>query len=188
MVQLPALCTNPACRYIDANPNAVVIGGDSSRNTFQNVTVQRGCPRCGSDMRVVDGTFSTAGGQLHLDDGPEWTRRTLWEIRTALEYAKDNLHSRPEEARRRVEEISPKLADAIWSGRNAMAIVAYLGLVISTISLIISLRGSSETPPQTPVIVQNVLVVQQREGAPLSEKEIEDIVRDHLESPADGAQ
>ena len=142
-------------------------------------------------MLILDGRFSTKDDVLILEDGPEWTKRSLWEIRTALEYARDNLRSRPDEARRRVEEVSPRLAAAIWeraSGQNAMAITASLALVIGVVGVILALRGSSETPPQTPTIVQNVLVIQQGENAPLTAKEVKDIVRRELDRTETGDQ
>ncbi|MFN7241701.1 MAG: hypothetical protein ACK4M5_00360, partial [Dietzia cercidiphylli] len=137
MVQMPAKCVNPRCGYVDPEPGAIWLEGNVSGSSFIGNAISNGCKKCGSDMLLFEGKFSVREEELILDDGPEWTRRSLWEIRTALEYARDNLHSRPDEARQRVEEISPSLAAVIWdraSGRNAMAIAAYLGLVIGVIS------------------------------------------------------
>lgn len=59
---IPAMCMN--CGFVGTTPPNF-IGGDNATNiTFKDVTIGGGCPRCGGDMKVIDGTYDFTGGVM----------------------------------------------------------------------------------------------------------------------------
>ena len=52
------------CGFLGTTPPNFIGGDNATGITFQNVTIGGGCPRCGGDMKVVDGTYDFAGGVM----------------------------------------------------------------------------------------------------------------------------
>lgn len=109
-------------------PVTMIVGGEGAQISFANCLV--GCPRCGSNAKILDGTYSFLGETVKLLSGPSSTIETLTKIAKAVS---DSVAA-GESAERtfdRVKEFAPWLANLAPIAKNQAVqfIWAALGVI-----------------------------------------------------------
>ena len=110
---------------------------NSTNITLSNITISS-CLRCGGTGRIPDGTYNFTKDTIELLQGPERTVSDLERLAQILREAHERKAS-VEEVKETIQQETPQLstlADLLPRTRNEL--YAFLGLVLSAITLIVS--------------------------------------------------
>lgn len=134
--------------------SGVEIGGlfdipNAKHSTFRNVTAGEACPKCGGDVRLLDGTFDVTDDLISVLTAPRWTWDTLRDLKRDLEWARDNFTRQPDEALSRLRDYSPEAANLVASriaARNGPTPVELISTILAAIAVLLALYQASTTP------------------------------------------
>ena len=166
MSQVPALCGT--CGLIFPSP--IALAPDARDVVLANVTIN--CPRCGGRAAIADGVYNLIGDTLHILVTAPIGRSRLQSLAEALEAARKR-HASTDEVKATINEHVPelqKIADVLPRTRNEL--YAFLGILITVIAILLSLRqpatpeqGKQVTPEQVQAIVDKAVAQAASESA-----------------------
>lgn len=138
-MRVPAVCDN--CGAIFASGIEAI---NSTNITFSNCGAGP-CPACGGMGHIPDGVYNFVGNTIELLSGPARTASELQRLADILRKARKRKASLEEVAREiegEVPELSTLIKDILPKNRSEL--YAFLALILSAISLILSQLASKE--------------------------------------------
>lgn len=138
MPTIPAFCDN--CH----TPFSSGIFVDNCTNLFLGGNKSGPCPNCGSMGTVLEGVFNVFNNVIEVIDASSKSREQLSKYIEFLNgVKKENIDS--ESLKRKIEEDMPELSSiASYLPKTRNELYAFLALLVSLFSLVISLGGKPE--------------------------------------------
>ncbi|QDY99489.1 hypothetical protein FQ775_03380 [Nitratireductor mangrovi] len=130
MAGIPAYCTNRKCGAVFVNN---VINIKHSLNIRLSANFITRCPRCGSEARLVNGTFNERGKGLEFVSGPPLTKAILEHLRDIAQKAQSG-EITPQEAIAEAGKIDSRWARIL---ERALKIGGAVGVFAAIITLYI---------------------------------------------------
>lgn len=159
----------------------VSVGGLIEMNNATNVTLSDNtaggaCPRCGGDVKLIDGTFNVADDVISIVRAPRWSVDTLKQLKIALENARRDLEHGRTDAVQDVAKVSPEsaslIARALRDPATASAIgiisalITAIGVVLAFMSYQLSANAQQDLDQKIREEVSRVLEQEQRRDGP----------------------
>ena len=144
------------------NSTGVTLGGNGTGG---------GCPHCGGDVRLIDGTFNFRAEGIEVLEAPTWSREVIDALRLTLQRIVDE---QPDDPVAEVAQVSPEMARAInkaTSGWDKNSVTMLISILLAVLMGVYQVArdaradDSGATPDEIRQII-NILQDAERSGSP----------------------
>ena len=165
-MRVPAVCDNCGAIF----PSSFEVS--NSTNISFNVCSSGPCPVCGGMGHIPDGVYNFIGNTIEFLSGPKRSINELEQLATLLHRARTSNVSTDALARE-LDESIPELASIKdWLPKTRTELYAFIALLLSTLTLIISQIQSGEpSKVEVNTVINNVYQqAPETQSSPSSEK------------------
>lgn len=152
MAKIPSICEN--CGFIFGNPIFEI--PDNGTVQFSNITLVAPCPNCGKEVQTIaEGVYTSIKGVIQFLGKPSRSISELRKLSQLLKEAQDKQQSTQEVSeiiKKELPELSPISAFLTKHAVTLGLLVSFIGLLLTSIQTIVSIKQYQESHQQKPNI------------------------------------